>query len=87
MFLSPQKQLRAQAREAERNVARIGKEAERLWVESGRQMCKEDKARLLDESLVCRQQRDVAVKQMERLKEKIQKRLDRRNSLPLKSRL
>ena len=50
-------------------------------------MCKEDKARLLDESLVCRQQRDVAVKEMERLKEKIQKRLDKRNSLPLKSRL
>ena len=62
------------------------KEAERLWVESGKQMCKEDKARLLDESLVCRQQRDVAVKEMERLKEKIQKRLDKRNSLPLKSR-
>ena len=63
------------------------KEAERLWIENWMQMCKEDKARLLDESLVCRQQGDVAVKEMERLKEKIQKRLDKRNSLPLKSRL
>ena len=49
------------------------KEAERLWIENWMQMCKEDKARLLDESLVCRQQGDVAVKEMERLKEKIQR--------------